>query len=370
MYEYSWQLALLSYSFYFVMLIIASPYKNYLSRTRLVNQVYLNIFFFFYMILNVFSFWEYDTYHSWEQFLLYGSDITGYENIYHTIAEFVNGDYFLWRFLVWVPACLFIYLTARKLELLNNKFLVSIVLFGGFIGYTRGMIGFTMLIFGLVLLIDDNRVLKKLLGLCLIVGSYFFHKSMFVAILFSILALFPFKKNILTSLVFGFPLLAIFTTIFVLMFGDVLSSAGLSDGVGEAGENSVNSALSYERETRNTIGMLMKLFEVIPQYATLFYMAKLIYKEKILNNVTHEKTYKYLFRFTFIGFYVASLFFFTDFSAWIYERFKHIAFFAMIFVFAAVIGNENIHSKFMRNIVVLQLSVVFTTIILRISSNM
>lgn len=369
--DYSVKLALSSYIFYIIMLVLASPYKNYFSETRGCSSNKIWLFFICYILLNVFSFWEYDTYHTWEHFTYSnGFELYGYEDIYSKIAGYSNGNYFIWRTIVWLPACLFIYLTAKELDLLNNKILLSIVLFGSFIGYSRGMLGFTMLVYGATLAKEHTNKLSVVIGLVLVAFSYYFHKSMYVAILFATISLIPLRKSHIKFLLYLFPVLASFTTVMINRYGGFFSALDLSSGVGEVGQGAMESVLSSEKLIRNTTGQIMKIIEITPQYLTLLYMGTLIYKYNVFKLSNHQYSYEYLFRFTFVGFYIASLFYFTDYSSWLYERFKHMAFFPMIIVLGATLQYDGKQIKWMRYIVVYQLAFTIFTHILRIYSNL
>ena len=351
------------------MFIIASPYKNYKKHSFVVHSKGITLFFICYALLNVFSFWEYDTYHSWEAIELGANYLNGYEDIYRTIAESVNYSYFWWRGVIWIPACVFLYKSASVLNLVNSKLLLSIVLFGGFIGYTRGMLGFTMLVYGAILFLDSKKMATKIIGLLIVAASYYFHKSMYVAILFALLALYPIKPRQIKLLLIVFPILASLTTILVIRLSDILSVVELSAGVGDAGDGAMESILNAEKELKNTNGQIMKMMEVFPQYIILFYIGNQIFKQNIFDYIPHERTFKFLFRFAFWGFYISSLFYFSDYSNWIYERFKHIAMFPMVIVLAATFYYERKRNKWMKMVVLYQILFVFLTHFLRVYSN-
>jgi hypothetical protein len=218
--QYSLQLLLINILFYSICIFIAKPQITY-SNPQQNNIKKGMIAFFFMLIINsVFAFWAADTYHSWGDFIiakLYSNyKMSKYEAIYNWIAGISGNNYFLWRAYIWIPACLLIYYTAKRLDLLNKNFLTVMLLFGSFLAYTRGMLGHSMLIFSIVLLADkEGSSFSKILGLVFFCGSYFFHKSMFINITFALLALFPFeKKSIVISLIL-FPFLTAVATYLV-----------------------------------------------------------------------------------------------------------------------------------------------------------
>jgi hypothetical protein len=353
--QYSLQLLLINILFYSICIFIAKPQITY-SNPQQNNIKKGMIAFFFMLIINsVFAFWAADTYHSWGDFIiakLYSNyKMSKYEAIYNWIAGISGNNYFLWRAYIWIPACLLIYYTAKRLDLLNKNFLTVMLLFGSFLAYTRGMLGHSMLIFSIVLLADkEGSSFSKILGLVFFCGSYFFHKSMFINITFALLALFPFeKKSIVISLIL-FPFLTAVATYLVDGIASGQFDLSFGDGVGGTGDRTALYA-TQKRTSFTFYGIIGKLIEVIPQYLVIFYL----YKKVILQKLFEEKNiYKYLFRLTYVEFYIASLFFFVETSPWIYERFKYMGFFPMIFVLSAIWSKETSQSKLSKSIILLQ----------------
>ena len=358
--QYSWQLLLINVFIYFISIFIAKPQITYTNPQKNNIKKGINSFFILLIINAVFAFWSEDTYHSLENFIvsrLYlNYKILRYETVYNWIATISGNNYILWRTYIWVPACLFIYYTAKNLNLHNKNFLVALLLFGSFLSYTRGMLGHTMLIFSIVLLTNKNSNTSiKIIGIILFCSSYFFHKSMFVNIIFAFIALIPFeKKSIVVSLIL-FPFLTTIAT--YLIDGIASGHIDLSYGnaVGGVGDKTVSYASGEKVET-NVLGKIKHLVEFTPQYLTLFYLYKKIIIQKIFDK---ESIYKYLFRLTYVSFYIASLFYFVETSNWIYERFKYMGFFPLIFVLGATWSKETSSTKGIKAIILLQAFAIF-----------
>lgn len=357
---YSWQLLLINIFVYLISVFVAKPQITFSNPQH--NNVNKGVIaFFFLLIINsVFAFWAADTYHSAEDFIiskLYSNyKILRYESIYNWIAGVSGNNYFLWRIYIWVPACLFMYYTAKRLDLLNRNFLVAMLLFGSFLSYTRGMLGHAMLIFSVVLLGDKkSNTFTKIVGLSIFCISYFFHKSMFINIIFAILALIPFeKKGIIVSLIL-FPFLSTIATYLVDAIASGQIDLTLGEHVGGVGDKT-HRYVTQKKMTLTIYGVIGKLIEVIPQYLALFYL----YKKVIVQKLFEEETiYKYLFKLTYVAFYVASLFYFVETSSWIYERFKYMGFFPMIFVLGHVWSKEKKLTKTAKTIILLQAFAIF-----------
>lgn len=356
--EYSWSLLLISIFVYIVSIFVAKPQITYNNLQR--NNVKKGtIAFFLLLIINsVFAFWEFDTYHYWNMFIFANQyqmyEVWEYEEVYNWLAMVVGRDFWLWRACIFIPACLFMYWSAKRLDLLNRNFLVAMLLFGSFLSYTRGMLGHTMLVLGAVLFMDKKSdTFTKIIGLVIVCVSYYFHKSMFVNIIFAVLALFPFGKKTVVASLIAFPFLTSIATYLINGIASGQVDMALGEGVGGGGDAMVSYA-SSERKEANVNGMISKTVKYIPEYLTLFYLYYKVIVQKIFDNDKKEKVYTYLFRLTYVAIYIASLFYFVETSNWIYERFKYMGFFPMVFVLGAVWSKEKYSSKWIKVIILLQ----------------
>lgn len=356
--NYSWRLAIINIFMFIIMLLIAHPWRTYYNPQR--NNVHKGIFSFFllYIFTCVFAFWSSDTYHSWNGFIIdsnYGE--LGYEKVYDYFLYLSGNNYFFWRTLVWVPACLFLFLCAKRLKLLHRNMLLAMILFGAMLSYTRGMLGHAMLLWGIVLLLDKNSdIATKIVGLFFFTVSYYFHKSMFVNIAFAILAFYPLnKKSFIISLVV-FPFLTVVAS--MLIHNIIAGSLDVSFGEGAAGERAVLYAAGEQLDntTRLAIGNIIM---VIPEYLVLLYLINRVLYKNYFSGIKNEKVFLYLFRLTYISIYVATLFTFVDTSVWIYKRFKYMAFFPLPFVLAKVWSLESRSNLWIKCIILMQLLALF-----------
>lgn len=287
--QYSLSLYLISLFVFLISIFVAKPQITYRNPQRNNVRKGITVFFLLLMINSVFAFWSEDTYHSWQGFAeanqyLYFK-LKGYEEVYNWLATAVGNNYFLWRACIWIPACLFMYWTAKRLDLLNRNFLVAMLLFGSFLAYTRGMLGHTMLVLGAVLFLDKKSGnLMKILGLALVCASYFFHKSMYVNIIFAVLALFPFGKKTVTISLIAFPFLTTVVTYLVDGISSGQIEMTLGAGVGGVGDRTMLYISGVHREF-NLMGIFGKVLENIPQYLTIFYLYNRVIVVKIFGRV-------------------------------------------------------------------------------------
>mgnify|MGYP002452672490 CR=1 FL=1 len=368
--DYSWRLALISIITFIIMLIMSKPIRTYCSPQS--NNVYcgMNIFFLLYTSTCIFAFWEYDTYHYWNNFLeakSYGYyEITGYEAVYNWLAGICQNNYFLWRTFIFLPACLFLYYSVKRLELLQRNMLVALILFGAMLSYTRGMLGHAMLLYGAILIVDDRSSSKaKFVGLIFICVSYFFHKSMYVNIAFVLLAFCHFNKRLFVLSLIAFPFLTLVATSLVDHIASGAMDISFGEGVGGAGDRTLDY-VSKGRMESNIIGTFVKVFILAPQYLTLFYLSNRVLYKKCFIGLKDEKVFTYLYKLTYVAIYIASLFAFVETSNWIYERFKYMGFFPLPFVLAKVWSLEKKTNKWIKWIILLQMFCLFYTWIYRL----
>lgn len=359
-------LLLIYLAMFLVLLIIAKPLKS-LNNNRTISGNVTNtekiVFFIFYALCLIFAFDSYDFYSYAQVFYLQRQYVNveymGWESIFNWFANITN-NYVLWRATIWGLAVLITCWTAVILKLNNRGFLLAVALFGfGLDVYTRGIIGHTMLVLGAILFIDKkSNTLMKIIGLAIVCVSYYFHKSMYVNIIFAVLALFPFGKKTIVASLIAFPFLTVVATYLIDGVASGQVDMAFGEGVGGVGDSAVLYA-SSERLELNFYGQIAKIIQIVPEYLTLFYLYYKIIVQKIFDKDNKEKVYTYLFRLTYIAIYIASLFYFVETSSWIYERFKYMGFFPLVFVLGAVWNKEKYSSKWLKLIILLQLFWVF-----------
>lgn len=359
-------LLLIYLAMFLVLLIIAKPLKC-LNSIRTISGNVTNteksVFFIFYALCLIFAFDSGDFYSYAQAFYLQSQYVNveymGWEAIFNWLANITN-NYVLWRATIWGLAVLITYWTASILKLNNRGFLLSVALFGfGLDVYTRGIIGHTMLVLGAVLFMDKkSNTLTKIIGLAIVCVSYYFHKSMYVNIIFAVLALLPFGKKTVVASLIAFPFLTTIATYLIDGIASGQIDIALGEGVGGV-ENRTEYYASSERMELNFYGQIAKIIQILPEYLTLFYLYYKVIVQRIFDKDKKEKVYTYLFRLTYVAIYIASLFYFVETSSWIYERFKYMGFFPLVFVLGAVWYKEKYSSKWLKLIILLQLFWVF-----------
>lgn len=361
--HYSYQLALISIFTFVVLLILSKPWRTYFNPKANNSDKNIYLFYFLYITTCIFAFWEADTYHSWDGFIeakqYINNHISGYESIYNWLAKVSAHNYFLWRTFVWLPACVFLFLIVRLLNLRRGNMLLSFALFGLMLSFTRGMLGHTMLLLGIVLCIDkDRKKIERIVGFVLLCLSYFFHKSIYINIIFALLALFSFGKKSFKLSLIAFPFLVAFANSFVdgIVSGAFMITLG--DGVGGVGDRTYLYA-SAEQSLANTSGKISNIIEYVPEYITMLYLVDRVLFKGYFRGMKKEGVFTYLFKLTYISIYISSLFAFIDTSSFIYSRLKYMGFFPMLFVLGKIWSIEPKTNNWIKLIIILQLFSLF-----------
>lgn len=346
--NYQVELCLISFIGFLIMLMISKPWKSFKSPQKQNTHKGIIAFFVVFTLFNIFQFWArdyYSYYLGFEYLSQYKSELNyEYELIYNWLADVLNNNYLLWRTIIWGFASIFTYYTAKILDIQNRNLLVLLTLvtaINNLDNVTRGVLGHTIMLFGAVLFVDKkSNTLTKIIGLAIVCVSYYFHKSMYVNIIFAILALFPFGKKTVVASLIAFPFLTTIATYLIDGIASGQIEIALGEGVGGVGDRTLAYA-SGNKLYSNINGIIRNIFSLIPEYLSIFYALKKVFFEKYLNSTSNEKLYMYLTRLSFVCIYIGSLFAFIETSSWIYIRFKCMGFFPLVFVLAKLWTLEN-----------------------------
>lgn len=357
---------------FMLMLLLARPWVTFVNPQN--NNVRNGVFCFIvlYILNSVFAFWSMDTYYYWEEFLKAKSyiffDMQAYEQIYNWFALKLDYNYFLWRIVVWLPACLLFFTAARRLNLLHKNFLLAVIFFSSLVAYTRGILGHVVLLYSVVILFDERNSSKcRLGGLILFVLSYFLHKSMFVNMIFALLAVFRMNKFTTVGLIVAFPFLIPVASMLVGAISSGVISVELGEGVGGAGDRTALYA-SGESTVSNTFGIISNVIRLFPLYLTFFYMVDRVIFKRYFDRLNDCGIFVYLYNLTFISIYIGSLFMFVEASSFISSRFMYMGYFPLPFVLGKIFSLEA-SNKILRLIIVLQVFAIFVYWLILFYSN-
>jgi len=256
-----------------------------------------------------------------------------FEDVYVLLIKGLPTNYYLWRFCVWGMAAFFLFkiLDEIKSDLDFSFFVFTLMLMNHFPNL-RQTLGFMMMFYGYVLLFrsaEDGLPQKLFMGIILLICSTFFHSTIFVFIVLSLLLFIPGTKSwvmIVVSLI-AFPFLYDITKELSAQFIGLVSS---NDMMQEKTTKYIESSYRVEINIR---GFLKLFVNRIPVLMLFFYGIKKVLVDKV--EVSYME--KHLLMLTYMLIYISCLFFNNNVSAYLSQRFWDAAcfpltIFAMVFL--------------------------------------
>ena len=256
-----------------------------------------------------------------------------FEDVYVLLIKGLPPNYYVWRFCVWGMAAylLFKILDEIKSDLDFSFFVFTLMLLNHFPNL-RQTLGFMMMFYGYVLMFrsaEDAMPRKLFMGIILLICSTFFHSTLLVFIILSLLLFIPGTKSlamVIVSLI-AFPFLYDITKELSTQFIGLVSS---NDMMQEKATKYIESSYRVELNIR---GFLKLFLNRLPVLMLFFFGLKKILIEK----VEVSKMEKHLLLLTYMLIYVSCLFFGNNVSAYLSQRFWDAAcypltIFAMVFL--------------------------------------
>lgn len=323
--EYNGQLALFNLAIWLVLILKYNKVFSFENKPNEINNNYIwpTVLLALY---GIFAFAEADTYHLEEgyEYMYKTNDIIQVEPFYFWLIHYLPHNYYLWRTVVWGLSSIIILITAHKLKLDTNTFGFFCALnFLPQFAQTRGTLGFSILMLALVLISQSKKKFGFIIGLLLVVSTYFLHKSIPVFLLFIPIAiLLPLRKNIFILSIFLFPFLyktISFASEYVLELS-YISEMTLEKGL---------SYLSRE-STVDEYSIVGNLFNLL-QYSSIFCLYYVMLNFYTSKSKDLNKSASFLFKYGFVSTYVAFLFWGQDMSDFLHTRTLHFAVFPTLF---------------------------------------
>jgi len=256
-----------------------------------------------------------------------------FEDVYVLLIKGLPPNYYVWRFCVWGMAAylLFKILDEIKSDLDFSFFVFTLMLLNHFPNL-RQTLGFMMMFYGYVLMFrsaEDAMPQKFFMGIILLICSTFFHSTILVFIILSLLLFIPGTKSlvvVIASLI-AFPFLYDITKELSTQFIGLVSS---NDMMQEKATKYIESSYRVELNIR---GFLKLFINRLPVLMLFFFGIKKILIEKV--EVSYME--KHLLMLTYTLIYVSCLFFGNNVSAYLSQRFWDAAcypltIFAMVFL--------------------------------------
>lgn len=272
---------------FFNILIVFCNYcvlKDTLKYPFKVSKAKYNIGWILCLLFCLFSFWGTDWFHYLEDYISIRIGYrTSLENVYVWIVQNISPDYLFFRLVVWGTALFLFVKTANNLSVSKELVLLLFsIIYIIWFAYARATLAMAMAFYGYSLFIKNSHNFRSaLLGVVILLSSYFFHKSATFAIGVVALAL----------LLKRFPRYAIWILLITFPVGVVCAKIGVADfmmsdtgGEGDMASYMATGQRYMEKDLSSQgIGALLQsMFERIPYYLTACLGFGIIRQKKII----------------------------------------------------------------------------------------
>lgn len=241
----------------------------YWKNARTVNKVYFCCILFFCL----FSFYGGDYFSYWESYLYYkktGENWT-FEDVYLRIMD-ISPAYLIFRTIVWGGGLLCYYYASRIINvdkrLFALFFLVYLLLS---FSYARITLGMSILMLGYALIISGKKIniLRITIGICLLLVSTLFHRSVILPVAVAVVSIIRLKKWQLITLLVLFPII-------IKVLNDHLYSLITTSGV--LNVDQINKAIHYISDDYQKERGIASIINFALQFVTTYYATYLITK--------------------------------------------------------------------------------------------
>ena len=335
-YTYEVSLAIIPLSIYFFMLLKYTPMNLlYMHNSNVSYRIILLCM----VLYTTFGFAEPDTYHYHDiyDFMLKNNRKVHVEDVYFWLLTVLPHNYYLWRFIIWGTAS-YIFVFLAKHSSLHPYALGSLlpVLFLHQLVVTRGALGISLLLLSFYIFFREYSKYKSIFALSFgILLSLAFHNSILTFAFIALLALFiPFNQNVYRLSILLFPFLYLFIHQLVQ---SILSYGFLSSDSVNFASDYINSAML----TKNINGYIADFFLLSPIIIIVFYELPRF----IFNFREYIPSFLFfLFKYSYILFYLGFLFYNQPTSMWISVRTMHAGYFPLV-LFLAYFYQESYSRK-------------------------
>lgn len=272
---------------------------------------------------------------------VFGDQELGLEAFYQYLISFIDGNYFLFRLVVWGGSLLLITYATRKYG--ANLYHTLFLILAGFIitfSYARATLAMAVFSVGAVIISIASerkikrRILPTIIGLIIIACSMYFHRSMLPMFVISLgWVCLPWKKQIAKYSLWLFPIfVAISSFVLSSVFEDLFTVANsVEDDTGTL------TRAEYYAEQEAVVSNVNGYIRLVFHYAA-FYVPFLIVGNAIRSKGVVEKMDNrsiWLYQIIYLIFIFATSFIFLDFdSRVLFDRYLYMSFIPMSILIA------------------------------------
>lgn len=256
---------------------------------------------------------------------VFGDQEAAVEEFYQYLIYYINGDYFLFRLVVWGSSLALIILAARKFG--ANVYHTLFIVLAGFIvtySYARATLAMATFSLGAVMIcmaVDKRwKVIPLIIGMCIVASSIYFHRSMLPMIALAMLWLFiPWKKTVAKYSMWLFPLfVALFYVVIKIAFEELFTIAEMVDD--ESGTmNKFEIYAEKEAVKSNVKGYIHLALQYSTFYLPMFILSTVFRSDKVLQIVDKRVIWLYSLACLMVAFATSLLFLDMDNSILFYR---------------------------------------------------
>ena len=267
----------------------------------------------------------------------------GIEGFYQRLIYYIDGDYFLFRLIVWGSSLALIISAARKFG--ASVYRTLFVVLAGFIitySYARATLAMSVFSMGVVIICmaveNKRKYMPIIIGSILIACSTFFHRSMYPMLAIALLwMLLPYKRRLSKYSLWLFPLFVyIFYVVLKAAFEDLFMIANAIDD--ESGVLDKAEFYSEQEAADSNVNGYIRL----ALHYMAFYLPMLILGGVFRSDETLQKVGKrgiWLYQLTFLIFAFATSMLFLDFdSSVLFDRYLYMTFIPLSILIAYMKG--------------------------------
>lgn len=265
-----------------------------------------------------------DFFHYYENMALYkaqvfGDQETGLELFYQYLIYYTNGNYFLFRLVVWGASLVSVVLAAHRFGV--NVYHTLFVIFAGYIvtfSYARATMAMSAFSLGAIIVCTAIEPKKKyvpiIIGLSILVSSIYFHRSMLPMMAITLLwLLLPCKRFLSKYSLWLFPILVF--ACYLVMKSTFEELFAIADTIEDETGMLDKAELYTEKETvtRNLMGNFRLLLHYSTFYFPLILLSNIFRSDSALQKI--GKRGVWLYQLVYIIFVFATSFLFMDIDA-------------------------------------------------------
>lgn len=220
------------------------------------------------------------------------------EPFFYWLIEVLPNNYLIWRTAIWLPAAILIAISYKKMNINSSYATVFFFVFAltQTFYYLRNILGFALLTFAITYLSigKQNKYFKLLIFSCIVIASWFLHKSMPLYIFLVIIAiLLPHDKRYLIAAAITIPIIS---SVILTISAEILQELNIEKGLGYLEADRV-----FTLNWKGIIGYII-------QYAPIVYFYYIAFSKPLPKDNPNFTCYKVFLLYSFFIFCISFLF--------------------------------------------------------------